>query len=95
MEERKKRFKEVWELLERKNQLKEAECLKRNAQMKRKSMGEETKIGMQLLVREAENKLYGEGLVMRLVHDQLTGPWMVTKIPTPKVSLEVRMQGRV
>ena len=39
VEERKKRFKEVRELLERRNQSKEAERLKRNAQMKRKSIG--------------------------------------------------------
>ena len=94
VEERKKRFKEVRELLERRNQSKEAECLKRNAQMKRKSIGEEAKIGMQLLVKEADNKLYGEGVGMSLVHDQWTGPWTVTGIPTPKISLEVTMQGR-
>ena len=61
VEGRKKRFKEVRELLERRNQSKEAECLKRNAQIKRKSIGEEAKIGMQLVVKEADSKLYGEG----------------------------------
>ena len=87
VEERKRRLREVYELLRRRNEVKEADRVKHDTKMKKRSVGVEAKVGTQLLVREAENKLYREGVGMSLVHEQWTGPWTVTGIPVPGVSL--------
>lgn len=73
---------------------KESKWLQRNSRMKQRAVGEEAKIGKQLLVEEAESKVFRKGVYNFLGHDQLTGPWTAMSVPIPKISLKVTMKGR-
>ena len=46
------------------------------------------------MVREADSTLHREDRGPKLVHEKWTGPWQVTEIIQPGLSMVVRMQGR-
>ena len=73
-------FFELRNLLKRRQEEKNHPRARHNAAIKRKSTGEHVGVGDEILVKEADSKLAGDGIHAKLSHEHWTGPRQVTAI---------------
>ena len=94
VEQRRRVFREIRDVLEKRHAAKAAARAKGNAAISRPSAGGTVNEGSLVMVREADSTLHREDRNPKLVHEKWTGPWRVTEIIQAGLSMVVKMQGR-
>ena len=94
VERRKQNLREVRLALEKRHELRVAARAKANASIERSSAGVGVVKDSLVLVRESESSRHRDYRGRKLQHDLYTGPWKVTGVIQPGLSVEVMMHGR-
>ena len=94
VERRKQNLREVRLALERRHEFRVAARAKANATIERSSAGVAVGRHSLVLVRETESRRHRDRRGRKLQHDLYTGPWKVTDVIQPGLSVEVSLHGR-
>ncbi|CAB1096027.1 unnamed protein product [Ectocarpus sp. CCAP 1310/34] len=94
VERRKQNLREVRMVLERWHELRVAARAKANATFEKSSAGVAVGRNSLVLIRETESRRHRDRRERKLQHDLYTGPWKVTDVIQPGLSVEVSLHGR-